>query len=167
MSRRKVVEGATRGAGEGSDGNLYGVTTITSKGGAGEGYRRQVCATCPWRKDAEVGRFPAQAYRESAPTCYDAAMSTFACHESGKESPQTCAGFLLANSDNNIGVRIGEFKGTVDRSKVKPSVPLYDSYRDMAIANGVEPDDPVIAPCRGDRDDMAEYMARTRELRGK
>jgi hypothetical protein len=32
-----------------------------------------------------------------------------------------------------------------------PDVELYDSYREMAAANSVEPDDPALTPYRGDR----------------
>jgi hypothetical protein len=156
VSRRQVTEGATRIAGEGADGNLYGVTTLTSKPNGQAGYRKQVCETCPWRLDAEVGRFPAQAYRESAPTAHDASFSTFACHESGKEHLQTCAGFILANSFDNIGVRIAECRGDLDRRQIKRTVPLYRSYRAMAEANGVDPDDPVLAPCRAHHDPCCE-----------
>jgi hypothetical protein len=28
---------------------------------------------------------------------------------------------------------------------------LYDNYRSMAVANGVDPDDPILAPCRDDQ----------------
>jgi len=137
-------EPRTRVAGVGNDGNLYGVTTVTKSGNA---YRRKPCATCPWRLDAPTGRFPAQAYRESAPTAYDAAFNTFACHESGALRPATCAGFLLRNSANNIGVRLARIDvRTVNAGDVE----LYDSYRAMAEANGVDPADPILTPCRGD-----------------
>lgn len=150
--RPKPQIGRTRVAGRGNDGHLYGVTTVTrTPTGAGD-YRKQVCATCPWRLDQPVGRFPAQAYRESAPTAYDAAVTTFSCHESGAECPQTCAGFLLANSQNNIAVRIGIAAGRFDPSKMKRTTPLYASYRAMAEANGVSVDDPVLRLCRGDQD---------------
>lgn len=118
--------------------------------GAGGLQRNKPCPTCPWRIDA-TGIFPAEAFRISAPTAYDAAFNTFACHESGQKAPATCAGFLLRNSANNIGVRIATARGDLDPSKVVDGgVELYDSYRAMAIGNGVPPDDPVLAPCRND-----------------
>ena len=39
---------------------------------------------------------------------------------------------------------------------------LYDGYRSMAIANGVDPADPAIAPCRGA--DELEHDVRPRPL---
>lgn len=119
----------------------------------GEGqpvYRREPCAGCPWRI-RNTGNFPAQAFRISAPTCYDAAFETFACHESGQKSPATCAGFLLQNSVHNLTVRIKESKWgpfEVRRNRAR----LYKSYRDMAVANGVPPDDPAIAACRANNE---------------
>ena len=51
---------------------------VTVEGGTkGRGYRVEPCAQCPWRLDQQ-GMFPAEAFRLSAPTAYDAAMSTFA-----------------------------------------------------------------------------------------
>ncbi|MGV9779539.1 DUF6283 family protein [Streptosporangium sp. NPDC003464] len=38
-----------------------------------------------------------------------------------------------------------------DYSAVHSDVELFGSYRQMAIASGVDADDPVLAPCRGDR----------------
>ena len=32
--------------------------------------------------------------------------------------------------------------------KRKDGLELFESYREMAIANGVDPDDPVLADCR-------------------
>lgn len=154
QTRRTVVVEETRVAGLGNDDNLYGVTSIRTSGGHGMGYRRKPCDTCPWRKDSQVGRFPAQAFRESAHTAYDADMGTFACHEAGVDKPAACAGFLLVNADNNLGVRLAAASGRYDPDKVAnpDSVPLYDSYRDMAVANGVDNDDPVLQRCRGNKE---------------
>lgn len=123
------------------------VVTVT---GGGFAYRREPCDECPWRKDRPVGTFPAEAYRRSANTAEDAATHMFSCHMAGSGRPQTCAGFLLKNSANHLGVRIAILSGRVDMAKVSSKVELYDSYRDMAVANGVTPDDPALARCRGD-----------------
>lgn len=123
------------------------VVTIHSSGGA---YRREPCPTCPWRVDA-VGEFPAEAFRQSARTAYDSAMQMFSCHESGAKKPATCAGFLLRNSANNLGARLAQSMGRLDLSQVSDAgIELFPSYRAMAIANGVAPDDPILIPCRDD-----------------
>lgn len=111
-------------------------------------HRKEPCPTCPWRKDA-VGEFPAEAFRISAHTAYDMAMEAFSCHESGAKKPATCAGFLLRGADNNGNVRIKIIKGEFDPGTVSDAgLDLFDSYREMAIANGVDPDDEILKPCR-------------------
>jgi hypothetical protein len=55
------------------DGPRHAVISIITSGGRAA-YRREPCAECPWRVD-QVGAFPAEAFRLSAPTAYDAAMS--------------------------------------------------------------------------------------------
>lgn len=123
---------------------------VTCEGHRAGSYRREPCERCPWRCDA-VGEFPAEAYRHSAGTSYDMAQSTFACHSSGVEKPALCAGFLLRNSGNNLGVRLLVMRGELARNEVSDGGhELFESYRAMAQANGVDPADPVLAPCRAD-----------------
>lgn len=125
------------------------VITVTHKSETNR-YRRQPCEECPWRKDSPRGAFPAEAYRISAKTDYDMAQTTFACHMAGKDKPTTCAGFLLKGSAHNLQVRMALSTGKLDLHKVESDVPLFSSYRAMAVANGVAPNDPVLIPCRGD-----------------
>src|SRR5471030_2048677 len=73
---------------------------ITFEGGK-RSYRRKPCATCPWRIDA-TGAFHAECFRHTAPTTYENAKPTFACHESGARKPSLCAGFLLRGANNNL-----------------------------------------------------------------
>ena len=118
---------------------------VTVKGGDG-GYCKRPCADCPWRKDA-VGIFPAEAFRHSAPTSYDLAQNTFACHQAGVEKSKICAGFLMQGADHNMAVRIKRMQGK--RFDVTDGGhELHAGYREMAIANGVSPEDPVLQPCR-------------------
>lgn len=124
---------------------------VSVSGGDPKAYRREPCDECPWRTDIPKV-FPSEAFRLSAHTAYDMADRTFACHMSGTKSPSTCAGFLLKNSRNNMQVRISVMKGELNLRKVKSSVPLFESYRAMAIANGVSPDDPALQHCRDDDD---------------
>ena len=114
----------------------------------GNGNCAKPCADCPWRKDA-VGVFPAEAFRHSAPCAYDAAMSMFGCHQSPTEKVRTCAGFLLKGAKHNVGARIAWATGKLGAVS-DGGHELFGSYREMAIANGVDPDDPVLAECRGD-----------------
>jgi hypothetical protein len=117
--------------------------------GGASSYRKKPCDTCPWRKDAVIGEFPAEAYRISANTAYDMAKEAFSCHESGTKKPATCAGFLLRGADHNLGVRIKIIEGRYHPDDVSDEgLELYDNYREMAIANGVDPDDEALKNCR-------------------
>ena len=123
---------------------------VTVEGGNAGSFRRRPCSTCPWRVDA-VGVFPAEAFRHSANTAYDMAPNTFACHQSGAERPALCAGFLLRGAAHNMGARLGVIRGEVALDQVEAgSAALHPSYRAMAVANGVDPADPVLARCRDD-----------------
>jgi len=146
--RRKTRVENIRHCGDGE----HAVVSLLSEA-TGKGWnRREPCDQCPWRADLPTGVFPAEAFRISANTAYDASFNTFACHVTGSEKPATCAGFLLKNADNNLGVRIAAMRGDIKRPITDGGFPLYDSYRAMAEANGVAPDDPVLADCRGNHD---------------
>lgn len=119
---------------------------VTVEGGKGS-YRRQPCSKCPWRIDA-TGEFPAEAFRHSAGTAYDMAQHTFGCHESGAQKPATCAGFLLRGGAHNLSVRLGYMTGRIKDDVSDGGHQLYENYRAMAIANGVPPDDEILALCR-------------------
>ncbi len=125
-------------------GNEHQVLTI--EGGHGS-YRREPCPDCPWRVDA-TGVFPAEAFRHSAGTAYDMAQHVFGCHQSGANKPATCAGFLLRGADHNLSVRMRRMRGDIKDDVSDGGHPLHEDYRAMAIANGVDPDDGVLQPCR-------------------
>jgi hypothetical protein len=115
-------------------------------GGEGK-YRRAPCSDCPWRVDA-TGEFPAEAFIAAAGTSYDMSTSTFSCHESGKDKPATCAGYLLRSS-HNLSIRMRQMRGVIDLSMVNDGGHvLHDDYRAMAIANGVNAAHPALTACR-------------------
>lgn len=142
MKRRTRLTAARRA------GPDHAVLTVQNKGDGSYCYRREPCQECPWRKDSPIGAFPAEAYRLSATTAYDMAQNVFACHMSGADRPATCAGFLLRGAAHNLTIRMRLASGDLDPESVRSDVELYDSYREMAEANGVPPDDPVLKPCR-------------------
>ena len=119
---------------------------VTVEGGDGT-YMRRPCAECPWRVD-QTGSFPAEAFRISANTAYDMSHHVFGCHMAGPERPATCAGFLLLGADDNLVVRLRYLRAEIDRHTVSSDVELHQCYRAMAVANGVDPDDPAIRGCR-------------------
>jgi hypothetical protein len=106
------------------------------------------CKGCPWVK-ANDGMFPAAAFKHSAPTAYDMASHVFSCHESGTDKPAICAGFLLRGADHNMTMRLKIMRGAYRFEDTREDGrELHENYRAMSIANGVDPDDPVLAPCR-------------------
>lgn len=120
---------------------------VVSVTGRCKAFRREPCGGCPWVKE-NAGSFPAEAFEHSARTAYDMSDHVFACHESGVKKGATCAGFLLRGADHNLQVRMrmiqGErFEGLRDGGRT-----LFDSYADMAVANGVDPASPILKPCR-------------------
>lgn len=129
-------------------GDNHEVVTVTGKDGSQ--YRKTVCAECPWRKDSPVGAFPAKAFEISANCAEDMAQQVFGCHMSGAAKPTTCAGFLLKNSANNMKVRMAIIHGNLDPRELRETVPLYNSYKEMATANGVPASSPALRNCRSD-----------------
>lgn len=123
---------------------------LTVEGGQDRKYMKKPCRDCPWRKDA-VGVFPAEAFRISAHTSYDMNTHSFACHSSGADKPKTCAGFLLKGATHNLGVRLRIHLGDYDLSQITDGGhALFDNYKDMAVANGVSPDDERLILSRTD-----------------
>lgn len=113
------------------------------------GHRRTPCSECPWRRDVATGRFPTHRFEALAETAYDMALKVFTCHKSSVDAPRVCAGFLLRGADHNFSVRMATLRGEIAWGEVGDGgSELYDSYREMAEANGVGPDCPVLDPCR-------------------
>lgn len=104
---------------------------------------------CPWRRDAPPQQFPAQAYRDSAATSLPGATSLFGCHSSTREHPLICAGWLLRGAQHHDGIQRALADGTLTLPELPAGVDLYDSYQDMATANGVDPNDPALHPEEG------------------
>lgn len=119
---------------------------VTVEGESGK-YCRKPCKDCPWRKDA-IGEFPAEAFKHSAETAYDMAQHVFTCHKSGVERPKICAGFLLRGAEHNLAVRLKRMTGAIRDDVSDGGHALHADYKAMAVANGVDPTDPVLAPCR-------------------
>lgn len=122
---------------------------VLTLAGGKEGHCCTPCPECPGRVE-NAGSFPAEAFRLSAPTAYDMADRMFACHMAGKERPLTCAGALLSTgAEHNMLVRLRLMDGRFSWPDVSAGAAvLHECYAAMAVANGVDPDDLVLAPCR-------------------
>ena len=140
----------------------HAVTTVISEMTL---FCRTPCADCPWRKDA-VWRFPPEAFINSANTGavrisandphdvnaieleINLASRMFGCHTAGTEKPAICAGYIL-EGQASLGWRVAAAKGKFDPLKVTDNgLDLFKSYYDMAVANGVDPEDSRIDLCR-------------------
>lgn len=108
------------------------------------------CAECPWQKDAPLGHFPPERYVALARTAYDMSAIVFSCHMSKDTQPVACAGFLINGAAHNFTVRMA-IRKDFDWNAIRSERPLFANYREMAIANGVDPDDPALAECRDNR----------------
>jgi hypothetical protein len=114
-------------------------------------HAKKPCTECPWRRDVEPGRFPASRYRLLAGSSYDISAMVFACHKSPEGREFACAGFLLRGAAHNLSVRMAAARGAYDFRAVQDGgFPLFDNYRQMAVANGVKARDPSLRNCRDD-----------------
>jgi hypothetical protein len=117
------------------------VVTVT---GSPSGCLSTPCPECPFRK-GNAGKFPAEAFRLSAHCADEGSMHRFSCHTAGIDDIKICAGFAL-RCHHNFGLRMDFITGRIPEL-VDPG-DLFKSYRDMAVANGVDPDDPSLYRCR-------------------
>lgn len=108
--------------------------------------RNTPCPECPWLADAEPGKFTTERYRSLASSARQELGCVFACHMSSDASPIACAGYLAVVGPVSLQVRLMAAQGLVDVSAVAvpADVALYPSYRALAVANGVAPDDPCL-----------------------
>lgn len=106
------------------------------------------CGECPWRTDVRTGRFPAERFRQMAHTAADMDRGLFQCHRTRTDRPLVCAGFLQKGADHNMTVRLAYVRGDLEGMDRSGGLPLYDGYREMAQANGVDPRDPALEQCR-------------------
>ncbi|MEV0149740.1 MULTISPECIES: DUF6283 family protein [unclassified Nonomuraea] len=112
-------------------------------------HRKYPCGECPWQVKAPLGKFPAERYEQLRSTCRpDAAgipplpgAPMFGCHvgDPGTGEDLACAGWLVVEGHNHMGVRVAVMEGrlsmeALDRGDNWPE--LYESYEAMAEANG-------------------------------
>jgi hypothetical protein len=113
--------------------------------------RRRPCGECPWLRAAPLGHFPVDAFQRLANTAEDMSRRVFQCHETSDGRPLVCAGFLERGADHNLTVRLAMSSGDIEPRDRSGGEDLYASYREMAVANGLDPDDAHLASCRDPR----------------
>jgi hypothetical protein len=114
-------------------------TTETSCSLKTSGYRlTKQCNECPWRKDVPTGRFSPERFAALLPSVEQGFGDMFACHKTTQDDPSACVGYLLSKeSENNFRIRMAYARGKFDPSKLEASGPNYESYAEMATANGL------------------------------
>ena len=96
----------------------------------------------------ETGVFPVERFREMAHTAADMDRGLFQCHRTNGDAPLICAGFLERGADHNLTVRLAYMDGRLERTDRSGGAPMYRDYREMAVANGVDPGDERLEQCR-------------------
>lgn len=123
------------------------------------------CAECPWRRDVPTGKFPPERYVRLFKTVQQGLNPHFACHRSADETPQVCVGYLLVDGVNNWSARYAAAMGAFDPKQLVATGPLYESFVEMALANGVDIDDLVV---QGEYDhNLESLLGEMRRLRGE
>ncbi|WP_235204510.1 DUF6283 family protein [Nocardia otitidiscaviarum] len=110
-------------------------------------HQKRPCAECPWRVDAEPGRFGPERYESLACTAgtrgNEAHLGApmFACHKTVEGRDKACAGWLAVAGANHLGVRLAVAMNRLDPKALEPGVDwpvLYSSFEEMAAFNGLE-----------------------------
>lgn len=113
--------------------------------------RKRPCADCPWRRDAPIGHFPPEAFIRLASSAHDMDRKVFQCHDTTDQVPLVCAGFLERGADHNLTIRLAYSNGDFERTDRTGGEDLYADFREMAVANGVDPEHPELRSCRSNR----------------
>lgn len=96
----------------------------------------QPCGECPWRKDVPTGKFPPERFEALRGSVEQGFAPMFACHRTKEGEEQACAGYMLsADSLNNFNVRLT----SAEHPEYRSDVPLFETYDEMARANGYKP----------------------------
>jgi hypothetical protein len=95
------------------------------------------CDECPWRRDVAVGRFPPERFIELASTSVQHIGPLFACHVTPEGGEHACVGWLLVDGVENLRVRIAISTGELNLRRLVARGELYNSFGEMAEANGV------------------------------
>ena len=116
------------------------------------------CDECPWRTDVCVGNFPPERFVALADTSKQGFGPLFACHKTADGAEHACVGWLLGDGPENLRVRLALAQGTIDLDSLVARGPIYESYGDMAEANGLTPEQVDALGVRSARRRRAEEL---------
>ena len=101
---------------------------------------KKPCDNCPWRRDAPVGYWDPEHFRDIWRNCQDDGMSLMLCHKSrlDEDIKVPCAGAILVLGFASIGIRIATMRGTIDPAEYgADGLELYSTFAEMLEANGI------------------------------
>lgn len=87
---------------------------------------KRPCDECPWRIDAEPGRFEAERWEALAASSHDGHFGPqitdpmFACHKTPDGKERACAGWLAVEGANHPRIRLGVMTGEVPECALSP-----------------------------------------------
>jgi Family of unknown function (DUF6283) len=87
---------------------------------------KRPCDACPWRKDAEPGRFTPERWKALAPSSSDGNFGAdfdaplFACHKTPDGKERACAGWLAMEGANHPMVRLDVMLGAIPVCALQP-----------------------------------------------
>lgn len=97
------------------------------------------CDECPWRTDAEQGRFTEERWTSLAKSSArpDGASAEyfdplFACHKTVEGRERICAGWLAREGINHPRVRMGLLLGEISPAALEPKPGWPDLHPDFA-----------------------------------
>jgi len=101
------------------------------------------CPECPWRRDAEPGKFSQERYRALQATSDQSGLHApmFACHMTQEGREQACAGWLAIAGEQHLGVRLAVINHRLDPTALRPRAgwpALHQSYEALVAHQGYE-----------------------------
>lgn len=88
---------------------------------------KRPCSECPWRRDAEPGRFDPERWDSLRASSADAQgfgpgfdAPLFACHKTPEGEERACAGWLAVEGANHPVVRLDVLTGNIPSCALRP-----------------------------------------------
>jgi hypothetical protein len=102
---------------------------------------RRPCDECPWRKDAEPGRFLPERWEALRATSLNPENGEhpglgdplFACHKTPEEAERACAGWLAREGAEHVTVRLSVAMGHLPACSLSPGEgwpELHETFTD-------------------------------------
>lgn len=95
------------------------------------------CSNCPWLKSSPPGEFSVERYIALKPSMQQGFGCIFACHKSREGEEFACVGAILRGGLANFNMRVLVHRRHISLEDLRATGPLYDSFTEMARANGV------------------------------